>query len=47
MEAKLLSNVEGRWSEAQSRRVIELVWELERQPSLDALLSAMAGNVAD
>ena len=47
VEAKLLSNVEGRWSEAQSRRVIELVWELERQPSLDALLSAMAGNLAD
>ncbi len=46
VEAKLLSNVEGRWSEAQSRRVIDLVWSLEQQPSLDALLSAMAGNVA-
>ena len=47
VEAKLLSNVEGRWSEAQSRRVIDLVWDLEQQPSLDALLSAMAGNVTD
>ena len=46
VEAKLLSNVEGRWSEAQSRRVIDLMWGLEQQSSLDALLSAMAGNVA-
>ncbi len=46
VEAKLLSNVEGRWSEAQSRRVIDLVMSLERQSSLDALLSAMAENAA-
>lgn len=46
VEAKLLSNVEGRWSEAQSRRVIDLVWGLEQQSSLDALLSAMAGDDA-
>lgn len=46
VEAKLLSNVEGRWSEAQSRRVIDLVMGLEQQPSLDVLLSAMTGDVA-
>ena len=44
VEAKLLSNVAGRWSETQSRRVIDLVWDLEQQPSLNALLSAMAGE---
>ena len=46
VEGKLLSNVTGRWSEAQSRRVIDLVWDLENQPGLDALLSAMAGSAA-
>lgn len=46
VEAKLLSNVASRWSEAQSRRVIDLVRGLEQQSSLDALLSEMAGNVA-
>ncbi len=43
VEAKLLSNVQGRWSDAQARRVLDLVWDLEQQPNLDALLSAMVG----
>ena len=46
VEAKLLSNVEGRWSEAQSRRVIDLVWDLEQQASLESILSAMAATGA-
>ena len=41
VEEKFLSNVERYLTPAQGRRVIDLVWELERQEDLEELMEAM------
>ena len=41
VEEKFLSNVERYFTPAQGRRVIDLVWELERQENLEELMEAM------
>ena len=41
VEEKFLSNVERYLTPAQGRRVIDLVWELERQEDLEGLMEAM------
>ena len=41
VEEKFLSNIERYLTLAQGRRVIDLVWELERQEDLEGLMEAM------
>ena len=41
VEGKFRANVEGYFTQEQANRVIDLVWHLEEQPSLEALMEAM------
>ena len=41
VEQKFLLNVEDVWTEGQARRVIDLVWHIDEQPSLSELMTAM------
>ena len=39
--AKFVENVADRWPERQVRKVVDLVWDLESQPDLEALMEAI------
>lgn len=41
VEQKFMLNVADVWTDEQARRVIDLVWHIDEQPNLDALMEAM------